>query len=396
MNAVLSSNSAGAAHGALKVLRHSHHYDAALHRAITETGVDRGREILERAAASTAYRAASMAGCDTAEAMIHAVFGTTGLGTLVECSVGEEGGRVVVEPSSFVRARLEMFGKTTQPACDVTRGVLSGAMGAAFGAAYEVEEVSCVAHGGKRCDFRVRSAGEAHAWDEIPVVGWAEVARLDATDPAASLAELAAHFDSEETDAPSYGRLWAELYARAAFDFEREIPESMGAKFANLASVVLTEAAHLGTFYSVGGLVRSKLWQEQVAPGLASREEWARTIVELVNGFGWGQWHVEMLAPEQRFTVHLHHGYESESHLALGDGPASAPRCYFAKGFVAALMNVLFAGDVLGPSALNQKVYNTLFRSPSSFRAVETRCAATSDAFCEFVATPLSPGFLRF
>ena len=60
--------------------------------------------------------------------------------------------------------------------------------------------------------------------------------------------------------------------------------------------------------------------------------------------------------------------------------------------FVAALMNVLFAGDVLAPPALDQSVYNSLFRSPSSFRAIETRCVARGDEYCEFVANPLSPG----
>lgn len=192
----------------------------------------------------------------------------------------------------------------------------------------------------------------------------------------------------------TYGSLWAEMYARAAHEFEAEVPKVMGSKFSNLASVVLTEAAHLGTFYSIGGLVRSPEWKQLVVPRLPAREDWVHAIVSLVEAFGWGAWRVRLLAPEQRFTVHVHDGYEALSYHSLS-GVASAPRCYFARGVVAALMNILYAGDVISPESLDQSLYNRLFRSPSSFRAIETRCQAMGHEHCEFVANPLSPGIRR-
>ena len=91
----------------------------------------------------------------------------------------------------------------------------------------------------------------------------------------------------------------------------------------------------------------------------------------------------------------MHDGYEALSYLALAGRPASSPKCYFSRGFVGGLMNVLYGGDVLSPPALDQKVYNSLFRSPASFRAIETRCQAMGDPCCEFVANPLSPGLRR-
>jgi hypothetical protein len=54
---------------------------------------------------------------------------------------------------------------------------------------------------------------------------------------------------------------------------------------------------------------------------------------------------------------------------------------------------VLFTGDALAPPVLDQSVYNTLFRSPFSFRAIETRCRAMGHPYCEFVANPMSPSF---
>lgn len=377
-------------------VRHSHYYDAALHRAITESGSETGRQALERAAASAAYRALSGSVGRDAAAELQGLFGTTGLGQIQECATSAKGAEITVAPSSYIRARLEMFGKTKAPACDVSRGVLAGSLGALYGEAFVVREVECVGTGAKACRFVAERTDGGHHFDCLSSFQWpdrpARPERFD--EEGASLAD-ALHSDGTMLGGQGYGRLWAELYARAAHDFEQEIPVTMGPKFSNLASVVLTEAAHLGTFYSVGGLVRSSDWAARVVPLLPTREEWTRAIVRLVESFGWGSWDIQLLAPDQRFTVHVYEGYEALSYLALGQEPATTPRCYFARGFVAALMNVLFAGDVLKPPALNQTVYNSLFRSPSSFRAIETRCIATGDPYCEFVANPLSSTILR-
>jgi hypothetical protein len=55
-------------------------------------------------------------------------------------------------------------------------------------------------------------------------------------------------------------------------------------------------------------------------------------------------------------------------------------------------MNLLAVGDIAARPELTASCYNQLFRSPLSFRAVETRCHATSDPYREFIANPLSPG----
>lgn len=371
-------------------VRHAHYYDAALHRAITEAGAETGRGALERAAASAAYRSiAGTAGRD-AETEIRGVFESTGLGTIEHCSVGPAAAELRVAPSSYIRARMEMFGKTKAPACDVTRGVLAGSLGALQGRTIQVREVECVAMGAKSCRFVAEPVGGNVALHDLPPFEWPETAAA----PTAEAAELV-DAGVRALAGPGTGHLWAELYARTAHEFEQEVPRTMGPKFSNLASVVLTEAAHLGTFYSIGGLVRSEDWNARIIPVLPTREDWVGALTRLVASFGWGDWRIQLLAPEQRFTVHVHGGYEALAYLALESEPAATPRCYFARGFVAALMNVLFAGDIMAPAALNQTVYNTLFRSPASFRAIETRCTAMGDPYCEFVANPLSPGMRR-
>src|SRR5690606_16835358 len=104
-------------------ISHSHYYDAALHRAITETGSVDGRRTLERAAASAAYRALSGSAAIDAELEVAALFASTGLGAVQKCDFGVTGGSVSVAPSDFVKAKLDMFGRSSAPACDISRGV---------------------------------------------------------------------------------------------------------------------------------------------------------------------------------------------------------------------------------------------------------------------------------
>lgn len=400
MNTLLPDSKGGRNRDSLsgeRVVRHSHHYDAALHRALTETGAPSGRQVLEHAAASAAYRALAGAVEGPADATIRGLFAETGLGEVESCEVGPTGGSVTVAPSGYVQARVEMFGSAPAPACDAVRGVLAGALGAVYGSAFEVVEEECAANGGGVCRFVAKTVKAEAGPLSIPELVWPELGGAEEEwDHELAVAALEMVDAEERLGEAGYGRLWAELYAQAAHEFERGIPAAMGPKFGNLASVVLTEAAHLGTFYSIGRLIRSAGWRERVASITDSREEWARILVGLANRFGWGTWRIDSLVPGQRLTIRLFDGYEANAQLSRGDEPGEAPRCYFARGFVAALMNVVFAGDIQSPAKLNQTVYNSLFRSPSSYRAMETRCAAHGDPFCEFVATPLSPGILRF
>ncbi|MEX2571981.1 MAG: V4R domain-containing protein [Gemmatimonadota bacterium] len=373
----------------------SHFYDAALHRAITETGTVDVRESLERAAASAALAELSAAGRqDSADREITGLLERTGSGTVERITAEGDQVEVVLSSSPHAAARVEMFGTASAPACDIVRGLISGCLTAVHGMMYRVEERACLATGAERCVFVAvldpdtpePEAGSPSAWPERIAGPPAD----PAFPPGDVLAPLWA-FGDRGISGASYGELWGDVYARTAYEFEDEVPRQMGAKYANLASVVLTEAAHLGAFYSLGGLLRSPEWTGEVAPTLPAREEWVHAIVALLDQFGWGAWRIRLLAPEQRFTVEVHGGFEARWHLAH-HGTAVTPRCHFAKGVVAATMNVVYGGDILGPDSLDQSLYNLLFRSPLSYRSIETRCMAMGDPHCEFVANPLSAG----
>jgi hypothetical protein len=274
-------------------------------------------------------------------------------------------------------------------------------MEAAFGRPFAVEEVECAAQSASagRCRFRARPAEEGF----VPIEPRPrEAAPLQSpapplpSGPGAEIVELLfAAPPSADAEgriiAPGgrFGRVRADYYPQIAQRFEREVPRAMGAKFSNIPSLLLTEAAHYHGFYGLGEVMRSAEWTVRAQASLTTREEWLHAAVALVNRLGWGVWDVQALVPGEQASIRVYDSHEALAHRAL-HGRATAPRCYLARGTAAALMNLVFVGDPSVRPALTPSYYNQLFRSPLSFRAVETRCRAMDDPYCEFVINPLS------
>jgi predicted hydrocarbon binding protein len=380
---------------------HSHDYNATLVRTLLETdGLDSGR-ILEDAAAELAFETLreEAEGPEVLRAAVE-LFREGGLGCLDLSGVGPDGGEVVVVGSHFATAWQLRFGHARRPVCAMPAGFIAGALAAAFGGRYEVEECDCAAQASPDCRFRVTpTAGPplegpeplpraplslpatgTPALDEDEIVD-ALLGAIPAADPEGRILALGG----------SLTRLWGEYYARVCHRFELEVPGALGAKFVNLPALVLTEAGHSYAFHTFGRLFASEEWNRGVVPLLDSRDDWFHAAVAVINSLGWGTWRVRTLLPDERATVHVFDSYEALG-IRRHAGPTTGARCYLARGIVAALMNLLYVGDPSALPPLNAACYNRLFRSPLSFRAVETRCRATDDPFCEIIANPLSPG----
>jgi predicted hydrocarbon binding protein len=368
---------------------HSHYYHAALHRAITETGKIDGRLLLERAAAVAAARQWKTSPDDVCrEERVHRVVGAMALGEASFVTREGDALRFALAGSPLAAARVAMFGPAAAPACDLVRGMVSGSLSAAEGRDFAVEEEHCEAAGASQCLFAVRPLSASL---DVPELAGPPEHHPDHRSSAGSASERLLPSGWEvESVLENYACSSPEVLVRAAEDFETELPRVMGSKFANLASIVLTEASHLGAFYGFAELLRSQEGRALLGTGGAATGEAVESLLAVVAELGWGDWRLEVLVPQQRLTVRVHNGYDALWRRAL-TGPAEAPRCYFARGVVAALMNLLSVGDVRGATAVDPSLYNELFRSPLSFRAIETRCQAMGDPYCEFVANPLSP-----
>ena len=287
------------------------------------------------------------------------------------------------------------FGKAKGPICAPTAGFLAGALTAALGRRHEVQEVSCAAYNALACRFRV-VAGEP-----VPEPEWARPAAAPPAPPARGDGAWTPPPADEEGRIGWMGELFtalpAEFYLQSSRRYEREVPRQLGEKFGNLPPLVLVESGHRSTYHALGEMTRSEHWRSEVRPSLHSREDWLDALLALPEGLGWGRWRIQAFQPGESLTLRVDDSYEGAGYLSRW-GPAATPKCYHARGAAAALMNLLYVGDLRDEPTLSASHYNALFRSPVSFRAVETRCRALDDPFCELVVNPLStgiPGRLR-
>ena len=387
---------------------HSDHYNLALVRTVLTTEQIDARSILETASGEVAFqtlrergKAEKWRGAKRWLTEAASLFGSTGLGVLEIAAVTEEGGEARVTGSHFTHGWVEKYGPPGQPVCAVAAGFIAGALAAAFDRSYRVVEVACVAQGKAGCRFRVTPLDGPVLFLEDSGTFEAAVSLPAPVPPAFDeLAVVAALLDvlpsaDPEGLIPAFGgtvtRLWAELYNQISFRFEREVPAAMGNKFANLPSLVLVEAGHSCAYHTFGGIMRSEEWRQRVVPLLETREDWLHAAIAVINTLGWGSWRVQALVPGERATIRVYDGYEGTGYRQRF-GRATGAKCYFSRGTAAALMNLLYVGDITVAPELTPSYYNQLFRSPLSFRAAEARCRAIDDPHCELIVNPLSAG----
>jgi predicted hydrocarbon binding protein len=393
-------------HGGRQVI-HSEHYNVALLRTVLSAERIDARSLVESAAAELAFGTLRAAGepphpDDRAGRWWEAaaLFEESGLGTLEWEGELEQGGEVRVAGSHFACGWSARHGRSKTPVCAVPVGYLRGALAAVYGARFEVVETQCRAQGKPGCRFRVsRVGGEVpraavRAVEEGSAPGSAPP-HLGRIDEAAVVTALFGGAGGEPVRNERLGgavsNLWADFYSRVSYGFEREIPRCMGSKFATLPALVLVEAGHASAFHTFGRIMSSRDWRERVAPLLTTREDWLHAAIAVVNTFGWGTWRVRRLVPGEAAAFRVYDSYEAAG-FRREFGAAPSSKCYFSRGFAAALMNLVYVGDISRAPELSQSYYNHLFRSPLSFRAAETRCRAMDDTLCELVVNPLSPG----
>ncbi|HET8654144.1 MAG TPA: V4R domain-containing protein [Longimicrobiaceae bacterium] len=383
---------------------HGQSYHVAIARALYEAQKLDAHAILAGPAAEIAHAGLLQVRDGGESACLGAAeegFRAAGLGRLDLSETGPGGGTASLADSLVALGWRARHGRSAHPVCATAAGAIAGAMEAAFGRPFAVEEVECAAQGASvgRCRFRVRPAEEGFVPVEPRPREAAPRQPAAPPPPPGPGAEIAESLfpappgadEGGRIDGPGgrFARVRADYYPRVAQRFEREVPRAMGAKFANIPALLLTEAAHYHGFYGLGEVMRSAEWTVRARASLTTREELMHAAVALVNRLGWGVWHVHSLVPGEQAAVRVYESHEALAHRVLY-GRAAAPRCFLARGTAAALMNLVFVGDLPGRPALTPSYYNQLFRSPLSFRAVETRCRAMDDPYCEFVINPLS------
>ncbi len=154
----------------------------------------------------------------------------------------------------------------------------------------------------------------------------------------------------------------------------------------NLSRTLLIEAGHICGFNTLGGIMRSETWDTLILPMIQTREDWLFGILSIINNLGWGIWRIHELIPHEKLVLRVWQPYESLGYLKWF-GYSDHPLDYLVTGVAAALMNLLYEGDITAAPALTLDYYYHINRSPLSFWATQTRCVAMGDAYTEVTAT---------
>lgn len=369
---------------------HSHHYHGPLLRALHEAdGIDAGALLLsavEACGSGIVGPAPIDAGWSWLEDRVHAA----GLGHPVRGDMSGGIGTLRLEDSHFAAAWRARYAPARRPVCGVAAAVIAKLLSETAGAVRRVSETACVAAGARACVFEACAAPGGALPDEA---GYSFTG-ADATPPRPAFPgralEASADGAIRGTGGP-FAALPAEFYAAVAHLFEVEVPLRRGAKFASLPGILLMEAAHWNGFRLFGETLASDgSRDDEGEPAGMDDDVRLRTLLQIPAALGWGRWELASFVPGERLIVRIHDSYEAIGHERLF-GRSPGPRCTVARGAAAAVMNLLYrSADGTTRAALDGSRYNALFRSPRTFRAVETRCRAQGDACCELVTNPLT------
>lgn len=393
------------------MLLHCNHYNRFLQQTIEDPDYVDSEKIFLQAAAETVYLQFSECfkknqNLSFGEKLDLAarIFKFAGFGILDFSGVSEKGGRIVQKSSHFGLAVKLNLAKRERPAESFDRGFVAGVLCAIGESSKEsiyrdgfgLNQTKSISLGDDDCEYEI-VANPKNAWlenlkpkklpsfMEIPPRKATTSVNEDLIVGALSGMEIAGNDDGL---IPAFGvyltRMYADYYNKISFQFERELSAVPGG--IGLANSLLIEAGHICGFNTMGGIMKSDEWKGLVLPMIKTKEDWMHGIVACINAIGWGIWRIEELIPEEKLVMRIYEGYESIGHLKWF-GRAGHPIDYLATGVSAALMNLLYHGDITKYPVLDRDYYFRLFKEDRCFKGKQVKCLATGDNYSEVVVT---------
>jgi hypothetical protein len=156
-----------------------------------------------------------------------------------------------------------------------------------------------------------------------------------------------------------------------------------------LVGALVREAAQIGAFHLLGGILASPAWQAEHGPVAADPQARYDTLVGLTRALGWGAFHPTELVPGKTLVLTATTTHES-AYYAVRHGPTVRNRLFFQQGLALALMQLLHRVDFTAEAPMGKGVYDALFKSGPRLHVEETRSPLRGDRVCEVVATALA------
>lgn len=381
------------------VVLHCNHYNRTLQQTIEDAEFADPAHMLSECAWETVLlklqrEYGSGHGIEAASTLSVAseIFSHCGFGTIDFSAVSAQGGEVVQPSSHYGMAVKLNYGERKEPGEHFDRGFIRAALGCAFGVDFDVTQIKSISLGDSECRYKVKPNGNSltlvqpQALPEfVDIAPRTQTTRVDEDAIVAALCNLPLQGDAEGL-IPAFGvyltRMCADYYNKISFRFEQALAAKHGS--AELASQLLVEAGHVCGFNTMGGIMLSDEWRALIMPMIDSREDWLHGITACINALGWGVWRVQELEPDKRLVMRVYEGYESLGHLRWF-GKAQHRIDYLATGVSAALMNLLYHGDIISEPTLDQAYYARLFSDAGCFVGKQTLCLASGDDYSEIV-----------
>lgn len=332
------------------------------------------------------------------------LFATMGHGKLV-FEVNPEGGVVRSDELYYGSSFVAKYGakvRNRKPMDAFAAGFASAAASLAFPSDwghFEADEVSCVACRDSGCAFALSRRPDPPRFGTIVTRSAVEdlLARTPVTenDPeyVRALATTTRLLCRLTADARGAVRAFGANLAMIPVSYANQITydtmhlvEARKPDLVPVFAALVREAAQMGVFHLLGGIITSPEWLADMGVALYE-EQRLRQLLGIARGLGWGRWYFTEFFPGQSLVIRSPATQES-AYYALRHGSTVRSRLFFQQGAALALMHLLLQPHADTTFAVGS--YPDLFKAGARLHVEETRSPLRGDDVCEVVVEALS------
>lgn len=139
-------------------------------------------------------------------------------------------------------------------------------------------------------------------------------------------------------------------------------------------------------FFTAGGIMESREWEEVVMPMCKTREDWLHGIVAILNCLGWGVWRIERLEPAQTLIIRVYNSYEGVGYRRIYAPTTVRNISFLGMGGCVGLAHLLWKIDIRQKPMLTWDFYMAHFNDPkTNYKVTQTHAIAAGDEYDRFV-----------